>query len=319
MESRKRAASVIALMAIWQIHASTQQPTFRSATELVSLNVAVTGADAQPIPGLTAEQFVVLEDGVPQQLKFFSPGDMPLDVVILLDTSASMTGSMGLVQQAASRLARALRPADRASVMGISSGLRVLQTFTNDKVAVEAAIKSTKPAGRTPLYASLYTALSELEKNRRAGEAPRRQAIVVLSDGQDTSSTFTFEEILKVVQRHAVAIYTIAPRPTRVTKAMREHLYGETTMRADFELKRLAAETGGRSFFPVTLLEMNGIYDGIASELSHQYALGYQSSNVARDGNFRRIALKISVPGLQWRTRSGYLAERTLGLAGGDE
>jgi Ca-activated chloride channel family protein len=183
--------------------------------------------------------------------------------------------------------------------------------------AVEAAIRATKPAGRTPLYASLYTALSELDKDRRADA--RRRAIVVLSDGQDTSSTFTFEDILPAVQRQAVPIYTIAPRATRVTKSMRERLFGESTMRADFELRKLAGETGGRAFFPVSLVELTGVYDDIATELSHQYSLGYQSSNAVHDGSFRRIALKVSVPGVQWRTRSGYLAERASGLARGDE
>ena len=111
--------------------------------------------------------------------KFFSPGDLPLDVVILIDTSASMTGVDG--PGAAGRVAlRACAPDATIAprVMGISSGLRVLQTFTSDMAAVEAAIKSTRPAGRTPLYASIYTALIELEKVRRASSEPRRQAIV---------------------------------------------------------------------------------------------------------------------------------------------
>ena len=261
----------------------------------------------------------MFEDGVPQQVKFFSPGDLPLDVIILLDTSASMTGAMGLVQQAASRFARALRTRDRAAVMGISSGLRVLQTFTSDMTAVEAAIRSTRPAGarRSTRRSTPRSSSSKRCGARAAIRGGRRSC--VLSDGQDTSSTFTFEEMLKVVRRHAVPIYTIAPRPTQATKAMREHLYGESTMQADFELKQLAAETGGRSFFPVTLLDLTGVYDDIATELAHQYSLGYQSSNAAHDGHFRRIALKIASPGLQWRTRAGYLAERVAAARAGDD
>jgi Ca-activated chloride channel family protein len=305
----------LVLMAMCQSQLTAQQPTFKSVTELVSLSVSVVGQDARPVSGLEAEQFQVFEDGVLQQVKFFAPGEMPLDVIILLDTSASMTGSMGLIQQAAVEFAHSLRPTDRAAVMGISSGLRILQTFTSDRAAIDSAIQSSRPGGRTPLYASLYTALRELDKIRDDVQEPRRQAIVVLSDGQDTSSSFTFDELLKVVRRYAVPIYTIAPRPTIATKSLREQFYGESTSTADFELKRLAAETGARSFFPVNLAQLGGVYEDIASELAHQYSLGYQSSNVEKNGSFRRIGLKISVPGLTWRTRAGYLAERQTAVA----
>ncbi|HXG88671.1 MAG TPA: hypothetical protein VNJ02_10075 [Vicinamibacterales bacterium] len=95
-------------------------------TELVNLNVTVFNQAAQHVAGLTQDQFQVFEDGVPQSVQFFAPGDLPLDVVVLLDTSASMAGAMPLVQQAATRFAHALRPVDRATVMGISNGLRIL-------------------------------------------------------------------------------------------------------------------------------------------------------------------------------------------------
>ena len=291
--------------------AEAQGPTFRSVTELVNLNVTVVDANAQHVAGLTADQFHVFEDGVPQTVQFFAPGDLPLDVVILLDTSASMTGSMQFVQQAATRFARALRQTDRATVMGISNGLRVLQPLTGDIDAVEQAIRGTKAAGRTPLYSSLYTALKELEKLRGDQKTPRRQAIVVLSDGQDTASGFAFDDLLNEVRRSTVPIYAIAPRPSKTIKAQREAIFGESTHTQDFELRKLAAETGARAFFPVAVHELSGVYDDIANELAHQYSIGYQSSNQARDGEFRRIALKVDAPGVKWRTRAGYLAEHS--------
>ena len=319
MRSWNRTAAAVTLLSLWHTAASAQQLTFRSATELVSLNVSVTGQDAKPVSDLAADQFQIFEDGIAQEVKFFAPGQLPLDVVILLDTSASMTGSMELVQQAAIRFAKALRPEDRAAVMGISNGLRVLQTFSSDFPSVERAIRTTRPAGKTPFYASIYTALTELSKERRAATTPRRQAIVVLSDGQDTSSTFTFDELLREVRKRTVPIYTISPRPSNMTKAMREHFYGETTAMADFELKTIATDTGGRAFFPVSLIELGGVYDAIATELANQYSLAYQSTNQARNGSFRRIALKILRPGLTWRTRAGYIADRNAALAGGND
>jgi Ca-activated chloride channel family protein len=300
---------VAALLVGWPSAARAQVTTFKSSTELVNLNVTVTDAAAKPVTGLTADRFQIFEDGVPQNVQFFAPGDMPLDVVILLDTSASMTGSMPLIQQAATRFARALRTTDRASVMGISSGLRVLQEITGDFDAVERAIRGSKAAGRTPLYASIYTALRELDKLREQATTPRRQAIVVLSDGQDTASLFGFNELLEAVRRSAVPIYTISPRPTKTIMAQRESIFGETTRTQDFEMRKLAAETGARAFFPVQIHELTGVYDDIANELAHQYSLGYQSTNAQRDGGFRRIALKIDVPGARWRARTGYVAD----------
>ena len=287
--------------------ALAQQPTFRSITELVTLNVTVVGADAQPVEGLTEDQFEVVEDGVRQQLKFFAPGEMPLDVAIILDTSASMAGSLGLIQSAALRLARALREHDRATVMSISNGLRIVQPLTSDKALVGTAIGSTKAGGRTPLYASIYTVLREFEKERRVYQEPRRQSIVVLSDGQDTASGFGFDELLETVRRQAVPIYTIAPRPSSTIKAQREATFGETTHEQDFELRKLASETGARAFFPAALHELAGVYDDIANELAHQYSLAYQSTNPPPAGEFRRIGLRVLAPGVKWRTRTGYV------------
>jgi Ca-activated chloride channel family protein len=312
-----RTATALGFLAVAQGAVVAQQPTYRAQTELVNLNVTVVDAQARPVEGLTEDQFEVFEDGVRQELKFFAPGEMPLDVAIILDTSASMTGSLGLVQAAALRLSNALREHDRATVMSISGGLRVLQPLTSDKAAVGAAIRGTKAGGRTPLYSSIYTTLHEFEKERRAYAEPRRQAIVVLSDGQDTASGFGFDQLLGIVRRQAVAIYTIAPRPSTTIKAQREIVFGESTHNEDFELRKLASETGGRAFFPVTLHELAGVYDDIANELAHQYSLGYQSSNPSLDGEFRHVGLRVLAPGVKWRTRTGYIASADA-VAGGD-
>src|SRR5262245_44174883 len=145
MRSSVRVIVAIAVMALAHARVNAGQPVFKTATELVSLNVSVVGKNDQPVAGLEKDQFVVLEDGVQQEVKFFSAGEMALDVIILLDTSASMTGSMELVQAAATRFSHSLRPGDRRAVMGISNGLRILQPFTNDAAAVDAAIESTRP------------------------------------------------------------------------------------------------------------------------------------------------------------------------------
>jgi VWFA-related protein len=289
--------------------AAAPQPTFRAATELVNLNVSVVSANAKPAVGLSEGQFEVFEDGVRQSVTFFASGDLPVDVVLLIDASGSMIDSMPLVRSAATRFVTTLRETDRAAIMSISNGLRVQQGFSGDKQALTRAIDTTRTGGKTPLYSSIYTALRELEKARRSYETPRRQAIVVLSDGQDTASGFGFDELLESVRRQAVPIYTIAPRPPATVREQREALFGESTLQHDFELRKIALETGGRAFFPVKLHQLSGVYTDIASELAHQYSLGYQSTNPAHDGAFRRIALRVAAPGVTWRARAGYLAE----------
>lgn len=134
----------------------------------------------------------------------------------------------------------------------------------------------------------------------------------MLSDGHDTASGFGFEDLRGAVRRQAVPIYTIAPRPASSIRTQRETLFGETTHVQDFELRKLAAESGARAFFPVTLHELAGVYDDIAKELAYQYSLGYQSSHPPRDGEFRRVALRVAAPGVRWRTRTGYLTSDDL-------
>jgi Ca-activated chloride channel family protein len=301
-------AAALAVLLTAQLVSDAQQPTFRAATELVSLNITVVDQASRPVAGLTSDQFEVFEDGVRQEVMFFAPGEMPLDVAILLDTSASMSGSLPLVQSAAIRLTNALRDDDRATVMTISGGLRLIQPLSADKAAIAAAIRGTSASGRTPLYASVYTALQELRKERRSYNVPRRQALVVLSDGHDTASGFGFEELLDSVRRQAVPIYTIAPRAAASVQSQRETIFGETTHVQDFELRKLAAESGARAFFPITLHELAGVYDDIARELAYQYSIGYQSTHPTRDGEFRRVALRVAAPGVRWRTRMGYIA-----------
>jgi Ca-activated chloride channel family protein len=271
----------------------------RSGVELVSLNVTVTDGGNKYATDLNEEDFEVYEDGAKQKLTFFSKTQQPISLALLLDTSASMDERMGIAQEAAIGFAKQLHKEDQAEVIDFDSQVRILSPFTNDAAALEKAIRATTPNGSTSLYNAIYISLKELKKTRAASTSEiRRQAIVLLSDGDDTSSLIEFEEVLDLAKRSETSIYAIGLRQGEI--ARREF------KEAEFVLKQLANETGGRAYFPTDARELAKIYQTIWDELSSQYSVAYSSGNPKRDGAWRRVQVRLLKPGLTARTKQGY-------------
>jgi Ca-activated chloride channel family protein len=186
-------------------------------------------------------------------------------------------------------------------VIDFDSQVRILQTFTNNIADLEKAIRNTSVNGSTSLYNAIYISLKDLKKIKaQTTEEIRRQAIVVLSDGDDTSSLVEYEEVLDLAKRSETLIYSIGLKQNNA--AMVEF------KEAEFVLKQLANETGGRAFFPASVGELPGIYQQISEELANQYSLAYSSRNTSRNGAWRRLVVRLTRPGLQPRTRLGYFA-----------
>ena len=249
-------------------------PVFRSTIELVALNVVVTDLRQQLVGGLSSSDFVVLEEGVRQDVSFFAASDVALDLAILLDTSASMNDKMGIMQRAALGFANTLRPGDRAMIVDIKDATKVIHPLGAGPNGIAAAIKSTRASGGTGLYNGLYMTLKELMKARTAGGDMRRQAIVVLSDGDDTTSLLSFDDVMEVAKQAGIATYTItlrSPELTSLEQSRKPRYFSES----EFSMKLLAQETGGQAFFPLQIGELDGVYSAIAKELATQYALGY--------------------------------------------
>ena len=298
---RRLAIAVVALAATLAAGPLLAQ-RFRAGVDLVSLSVTVTGAEGRYVTDLTQNEFEVFEDGVLQSLTFFSRTQMPIAAAILLDTSASMEEKLQTAQVAATGFVKRLRPQDVAEVIDFDSRVKTLQDFTGDIAALERAVRSTTAGGSTSLYNALYISIKTL----RTVETPspdeiRRQAVVVLSDGEDTSSLLGYEEVLDLAKRSETVIYAIGLRSPRQETGRGFH-------EAEFVLRQLAQETGGRVFFPGTIAELPGIYDQIWEELSSQYSLGYSSSNPRRDGQWRRVVVRVTRQALQSRTKQGYYA-----------
>jgi VWFA-related protein len=282
---------------------AAQAPSIRIGVDLVSLNVTVTDGSSHYITDLQGDNFSVFEDGVKQDVTLFSRTNLPIALAILLDTSASMEAKLPVAQEAAVGFAKRLRKQDLAEVVSFDSRVIVLQTFTNSAGELEQAIRKTSAGGSTSLNNAVYIALKDLKKVvAKSADEVRRQAIVVLSDGEDTSSLLPFEEVRDLAKRSETAIYTIGLKVDEGASSARGF------KEAEFVMRQFAQETGGRAFFPAKIDDLNGVYSEIADELASQYTLGYSSRNSKRDGAWRRIVVQIDKPNVTPRTKRGYYA-----------
>jgi Ca-activated chloride channel family protein len=285
---------------------------FRTGANLVPLNVTVTDNTRQFVKGLTLGDFAVFEDGVAQSVEFFEASDTPLDLILLIDTSSSMSDKMDVVHEAASGFLKTMKANDRGAIVAFADTVDVIQPLTGDRAALEEGIQRTRARGATSLHNALYIALKQFGRGAQRdgnGGDVRRQAIAVLSDGEDTSSLVSFEDVLELARKSGVSIYPIVLQSkyaaSRIALQGQRRYYSES----EYSMRTLAQETGAQAFFPMQIFELKGIYASIAQELSSQYSLAYSPANVRADGRFRRIEVRVAArPELRLRTRTGYTA-----------
>lgn len=296
----RRLALSAAAACVAALSTGSAQQIFRGGVDVVALSVTVMDANAKYVSGLDRARFQVFEDGVLQDITYFSRQHQPIALTLLIDTSTSMEAKMRISQEAAIGFARQLTPADVAAVVGFDSRPQILQTFTSDKALLEAAIRKTTAGGSTSLYNALYIGLRELQRVKAVDvDEVRRQAIVVLSDGEDTTSLLSYEEVLELAKRSETAVYSIGLRT-------RGEVNASGFREAEFVLRTLAQQTGGREFFVDDVKELPAIYQRIADELANQYSMGYISKNGRRDGAWRRIVVRVDQADVIARTKQGY-------------
>jgi Ca-activated chloride channel family protein len=299
--------TLLAQAAQWQ----GAMPAFRSEVDLVSLNVTLTNQKDQLVSGLSATDFAVFEDGVPQELTFFSSARLPMDVAILLDTSSSMAGVMSVAQNAAVGLVEKAQPTDRVSVTEFNDRANIIFSLGSDVSAAAQAIRATWPRGSTALYNGLYLAMTEMIRSRRGSRDIRKQAVVVLSDGQDTSSLVQYDDVMALARESGIVLYTILLLNPFEARQLNDFKTKQLSQ-PYFVMRSFAEATGGLAYVTTSANELQGIYARIASELAQQYTLGYVSTNAKRDGGFRRVLVKvIDHPGVLARTRAGYQAPKS--------
>jgi VWFA-related protein len=258
------------------------------------MNASVTDASGKAVRGLTQRQFRVFEDGVEQRIESFGTEETPFAAVILLDTSGSMESRVALARAAAITFLDGLRASDAAAIYNFDSKVSLVQEFSNSR-DIREKIFDLKANGMTVLNDAVYKAAELLAKRPE-----KRRAIIVLSDGGDTSSARSAEKALKAASAVGATIYAVdMSDPNDVSAAKRQN---------QGVLKNFADKTGGRFAARPGGLAMRETFKQIVEELGVQYTIAYSPTNTTRDGRWRALRLDISKPNLTIRTRRGYHA-----------
>lgn len=258
--------------------------------DLVELFTTVTDRDGRLVPGLTAADFAVAEDGRPQKVsKLELVENLPLTIGITIDTSGSMFSSLGEAQRAATDFLRAIvGPQDRTFAVAFSDRPLLLMERTSDVGAVEKSLLDLQAFGATALHDAVVTSLYYFRGIRG------RRALVLLSDGEDTSSSLEFDQALEYSRRSGVTVYAIGLGIGRADLSVRR------------KLEALTRETGGRTFYIKEAVELSSAYAEIERELRSQYLVAYASDSVRDRAEWRAVTLQVRGGKLKARTLAGY-------------
>jgi VWFA-related protein len=251
------------------------------------------------VPGLTAKDIQIVDNGKPQKVQQFSAeGNLPLRIAILMDISNSVTTRFQFEQKAAADfLASVLvEGRDEAMVAGFDNTLHVVQPFTDKYEKLQHAISQLRPSGGTALYDALFYTSHDDFGTGLQGAGQGRNIIVIISDGTDNQSRYSRDEALGMAQDVGAVVYTIGTEPTGAD--------GE----ADGVLKRFAEQTGGQAFFPIEAHDLGGAFQSIVNDLRHQYVVAYNPDNFVANGQFHDVQIKVLRKGVTVRTRKGYFA-----------
>jgi len=282
--------------------AAAPQPQFKGGVDLVALDVCVKNHDGNPTAGLKPEDFLILENEVPQRIAMFSTADrVPLAVVFLVDNSRSMFGeSLDHARVAGAKFIDILRPDDLVEIMSFNDRVNLRYELGADHERAKQSLNDISATGGTRLYEAVLVAVRDLERAQRRRTTEYRNVIIVLSDGEDTHSRLPFDDVLEDVRRSGVLVYTISLRP-------KHHHQAAAPL---WQMSLLAFDTGGRAVAIHDLAGLVRTYEDINTELVSLYRVGYVPSNTVRDGSWRTISIRVPSATLVVRARSGYYAPR---------
>jgi Ca-activated chloride channel family protein len=293
MSWRVRAGQLLGAAAIAAVlPLAAQQPTFRSSGVVVPVFVTVTDAQQRLVTDLAEDDFEIFDNDKPQPLSVFESRYRPISVIVLLDTSLSMTGNLRLVREAAEQFVLRLVPEDKAKVGAFHDRIEISTEFTNDRDALVGDIKNLHFGNSTRLYDALAMGIDDLEA------VQDRRVILVLTDGVDEGSHIGANEVLERARAEEVMVYAVGLESVLFN--------GQVRTKPDSGLKKIAAETGGGFFMLDKTGELGKTFTRVAQELHNQYILGFTPGNL--DNKVHKVAVKLKRSGLTARARKSYLA-----------
>lgn len=270
-------------------------------TDLVTLTLTVTDLYGRYVSGLSKKAFSVLDNNEPQDITFFSDSDAPVSVGILFDVSGSMSGEkINKARKALERFIATSHPSDEYFLIAFNSRAQLLLDRSRDGEAVLEKLQLVEPKSNTALYDAVYLGVDRVTRGSH-----QKKALLIISDGQDNSSRYNFNEVRRMMKESDVVTYAVG--------IMDSHDAGsQLGMQGQAFLDELTSVTGGKSFYPTTDVEMDEIFERIALELRHQYSIGYTPKDFQPDGKWRKVKVKIKpprgLPRLTVRSRDGYYA-----------
>lgn len=270
--------------------------SFSTGIDMVYVDVSVAGTSRQATR-LEAGDFIVLEDGIPQQIAHFVDTGRPISLVLLVDVSDSMAEGIAVAKEGACELIDGLGWGDVARIVAFNERASIVQDYTSDRDVLKAAVRDMRGDGQTALHTALYVTLKDLARQER--DRNRRQVVVVFSDGADTVSSLTDDQLLEQARLSEVAVYPVYLGEVGEADALRRG-------QARYLMEGLAQQSGGRAWFPTRADDVRSVSRRLARELHSQYSLGYVSTNPERTRSWRQILIFVRHGGLEVRHRLGY-------------
>ncbi len=307
----KCAVVLVCLIAFSTAFALSQDPTptpeeidddapVRLKTDLVTLTLTVTDPYGRYVSGLGKSAFTINDNGVPQEITFFSDSDAPVSVGIIFDVSGSMSGQkIGKARKALERFISSSHPSDEYFLIAFNSRAQLLMDRTRDGSAVLSKLTLVKPKNNTALYDAVYLGIERVTRGSH-----QKRALMIISDGQDNASRYNFGEVRRLMKESDVVTYAVG-----ITDGGD---VGTLGMQGQAFLDELTSVTGGKAFYPQNDVEMDEIFERIALELRHQYSIGYTPKDFQPNGKWRKVKVKVKpprgMPRLSVRGREGYYA-----------